>query len=407
MVQGINLKNYSVEQLKELKQAGVEGISDNDIKVAEQKEAEEAKASDEAQISYQITEDASEVNEAEQEVDSAKENGVKLKGILETLMEKCSTKNNEMSQLQEEMNAFMEKSETAGNQLGAIATLIDQAVNSANQKVEQKQAEVEDKQAEIENKQKEAEEIVNKTNTEGVTEDEQAKVETLNSEIESEGINVSSLLGQMQSIQNDTKSLTVSNETKAKFLGSTLEDIKNSMTEYSNKAINTREYADVAIEQGTEAVNINDKKTAKKAGFIKGGSSTSTVVGATTGLLAGGLVGGIIGAGIGSIFGRKKGDVKMAHNMGNATIDVGKQLQNTSQKINNMVNQIGAQYDLGFANTESIENAVDKATEDVTNTSKMIDAQDIKEGVNTNDVSENTLDSEKEDDKKKDKKEQA
>ena len=75
MVSGINFNNYSVEQLKELKQAGVQGISDKDIKAAEEREANAAKESDEAQVSYEIKEDASEVNEAQQEVETAKEYG--------------------------------------------------------------------------------------------------------------------------------------------------------------------------------------------------------------------------------------------------------------------------------------------------------------------------------------------
>ena len=85
MVQGINVKNYSVEQLKELKNAGMQGISDDDIKAAEKQEAEaakDAKASDEANVSYTITDDAGKTNEAKQEVDTAKEYGANLKTIL-------------------------------------------------------------------------------------------------------------------------------------------------------------------------------------------------------------------------------------------------------------------------------------------------------------------------------------
>ena len=103
---GITKQNYSVEQLKELKNAGVQGISDDDIKAAEKREAENAKASDEKNISYKIKDDASEVNEAQKEVEDAQKGGKNLRSILDDLIKKDQVKNDEMKQLQETISKY-------------------------------------------------------------------------------------------------------------------------------------------------------------------------------------------------------------------------------------------------------------------------------------------------------------
>ncbi len=334
MVSGINFSNYTVDQLKELKANGV-SVPDSAITEAQEKatkEADEAKKSDEANVSYTISDDASQTNEAQAEVEAAAEYGANLKTILGTLISKCDTKNSEMAELQSSIDEFKTQAETTGNQLDAVATLIEQAVAKATQEVEAKQVEVEAKQDEVETKQAQAEDIVNNASPEGLTTEEQAKVTTLNSEIEVAGTSIEDLVGEMKDLQAETKKSTVSAEVKAQALGTTLENIKSAMTDTSNKAINANEYADVTIEKGTEASNITTKSDAKKAGFTKKG---------------------FLGFG-------KKGNVKAANNMGNQAIAKGEQLGGSTTKIAKGVQDVSKQFDLSFAKTSGIANLANK-----------------------------------------------
>ena len=122
MVSGINFSNYTVDQLKELKANGV-NVPDNAITEAKAKEeaaAADAKKSDEANVSYTITDDASKTNEAKQEVETAKEYGANLKTILGNLISKCDTKNSEMAQLQSELDDFQAQATAVNNELTFI-----------------------------------------------------------------------------------------------------------------------------------------------------------------------------------------------------------------------------------------------------------------------------------------------
>lgn len=370
MVSGINFNNYSVEQLKELKQAGVQGISDKDIKAAEEREANAAKESDEAQVSYEIKEDASEVNEAQQEVETAKEYGTNLKGILEKLMDKCASKNDEMAKLQQEMDKYIVTMEDLSAVAGDIQAKTKEDLNAVQAESDKKIAEAEAKQEEIETEQKVIDEEVAKGNDadEAVIEESQDKIDTLSGE-------VGNVANEMKALE--TKSAAKIKEAaalKATLLGDSMMDVKEKAEATLKDAINANEYADVTITQGTEATNINDKKAAKNAGFIKGSSVAGIALGATIGLFGGGIIGGFLGGAIGSLFGGKKGDVGMAHKMGNAAISLGEQLGGSSQNVVGGVKQVGTQYGFGFANTKGIENIVSKEYVD---TSKMAEIKDF------------------------------
>ena len=334
MVSGINFSNYTVDQLKELKANGV-NVPDKAITEAQEKatkEADEAKKSDEAQVSYDIADDASKTNEAKAEVEAAAEYGANLKTILGNLISKCDTKNSEMAQLQSDLDEFKTQSETTGNQLTSLASIVEQAIKKATEQTETKQAEVETKQAVVETKQAEAEAIVSQASPEGLTAEEQAKVQDLNSQAETAGMSIENLNNEIKNIQSEAKSSTVNAEVKAQALGTTLENIQKTMTDTSNKAINANEYADVTIEKGTEAFNITSKKDAKSAGFKKSG---------------------FLGFG-------KKGDVKSANRMGSLAIAKGEQLGGSTTKIAKGVQDVAQQFDLGFAKTSDIKNLASK-----------------------------------------------
>ena len=333
MVSGINFSNYTVDQLKELKANGV-NVPDKAITEAQTKatkEADEAKKSDEAQVSYDIADDASKTNEAKAEVEAAAEYGANLKTILGNLISKCDTKNSEMAELQSSIDEFKTQAETTGNQLDAISTMVEQAVAKALEKAEAKQTEIETKQNVIETKQAQAEAIVNQASPEGLTAEEQTKVQDLNNQAETAGMSIENLNNEIKNIQSEAKSSTVNAEVKAQALGTTLENIKNAMTDASNKAINANEYADVTIEKGTEASNITSKSDAKKAGFTKQ-----------------------------KFFGGRKGNVKAANNMGNHAIAKGEQLGGSTAKIANGVQDISKQFNLKFAKTSGIANLANK-----------------------------------------------
>ena len=348
MVQGINFKNYSVEQLKELKNAGVKGISDADIKAAEEREAQAAddKASDEAKVSYKIKDEASETNEAQQEVKTAQEYGTNLKGILEKLNEKCTTKNGEMQKLSQEMDKYIVKMED----LSAVAGEVEE---EATQKLSKIETEAQKMQAEIDAKKEEAEAQVK------IIEDEDAKGEGADEgKITAAQDSIESLSGDIDSIAEGMKALETKSAAKIKkaaamkaaLLGESMMDVKDKAQATLKDAINANEYADVTIEKGTEASSITDGDKAKDGGWTKSS--------------------GFLG------WGKRKGDVGAANRAGNVSIALGEQLGGSSQKVVGEVKQVGTQYGLGFENKKGIDEIVKKEYVD---TSKLADVKTFDE----------------------------
>lgn len=344
MVQGINFKNYSVEQLKELKNAGVQ-ISDADIKAAEEREAQAAddKASDEAKVSYKIKDEASETNEAQQEVKTAQENGTNLKGILEKLNEKCTTKHGEMQKLSQEMEKYIVKMEDLSAVAGDIQEEATQKLNRIEVEAQKMQAKIDAKKAEAEVQVK----VIEDEEAKGEGADE-GKVGKAQDSIESISEDMDSIADEMKALEKQSAAkIKKAAAMKATLLGESMMDVKDKAQAALKDAINANEYADVTIEKGTEASSITDRNKAKEGGWTK--SSW--------------------------IFWRK-GDVDAANRAGNVSIALGEQLGGSSQSVVGDVKTVGTQYGFGFESRKGIEEIVKKEYVD---TSKLADVKTFDE----------------------------
>lgn len=334
MVSGINFGNYSVAQLKELKNNGIQ-VPDEAIKAAETKEAEASKTNDNAEVKYEIADDTSETNEAQKEVETAKEYGANLKTILETLMKKDEGFIADMATLQGEIDKYKTQTEEATKQIDDISTEAQKEVDATKEKAKTIEEQIAEKQKEYEAKMKELEELQQKENP---TEEEQAKMQTLQTDIEALKGDIKSLSKNGEKVADEAEVTTQSAQAKAEALGTTLETIKNDAEAAANKATNANEYADVTIEKGTEAANITSKKEAKTEGFKKRG---------------------FLGFG-------KKGDVKAANKMGNMAIATGEQLGGATVNIAKSVENVAKDFDISFAKTSNVKNLANKEYVDTT-----------------------------------------
>jgi len=337
MVSGINYNNYSVAQLKELKNNGVQ-VPDEAIKAAETKEAEQAsKTDDNKEVKYEITDDASKTNEAQKEVEAAKEYGANLKTILETLMKKDEGFINDMATLQGEIDKYKTQTEETAQQIDDISTEAQKEVDTTQEKAKTVEEQIQEKQKEYDEKMKELETLQQKENP---TEEDQAKMQTLQTDIQTLKGDIKSLSQNGEKVAKEVKVTTQEAQAKAEALGTTLEAIKNDAQEAANKATDANEYADVTIEKGTEASNITSKSDAKEAGFTKRG--------------------GIFG------WGRRKGNVKAANQMGNQAIATGEQLGGATVNIAKSVETVSKEYNISFAKTSNIKNLANKEYVDTT-----------------------------------------
>ena len=334
MVSGINFGNYSVAQLKELKNNGIQ-VPDEAIKAAETKETEASKTDDNAEVKYEIADDTSETNEAQKEVETAKEYGANLKTILETLMKKDEGFIADMATLQGEIDKYKTQTEEATKQINDISTEIQKDIDTTQEKAKTIEEQIAEKQKEYEAKMKELETLQQKENP---TEEEQTKMQTLQTDIETLKDGIKSLSENGEKIADKTEETTQSAQAKAEALGTTLETVKNDAEAAANKAINSNEYADVTIEKGTEAANITSKKEAKAEGFKKRG---------------------FLGFG-------KKGDVKAANKMGNIAIATGEQLGGATANIAKSVESVANNFNISFAKTSNVKNLANKEYVDTT-----------------------------------------
>ena len=334
MVSGINFGNYSVAQLKELKNNGIQ-VPDEAIKAAETKEAEASKTDDNAEVKYEIADDTSETNEAQKEVETAKEYGANLKTILETLMKKDDGFIGDMATLQGEIDKYKTQTEESTKQINDISTEIQKDIDTTQEKAKTIEEQIAEKQKEYEAKMKELETLQQKENP---TEEEQAKMQTLQTDIEALKGDIKSLSENGEKVADEAEVTTQSAQAKAEALGTTLETIKNDAEAAANKATNANEYADVTIEKGTEAANITSKKEAKSEGFKKRG---------------------FLGFG-------KKGDVKAANKMGNMAIATGEQLGGATVNIAKSVENVAKDFNISFAKTSNVKNLANKEYVDTT-----------------------------------------
>lgn len=334
MVSGINFGNYSVAQLKELKNNGIQ-VPDEAIKAAETKEAEASKTDDNAEVKYEIADDASKTNEAQKEVETAKEYGANLKTILETLMKKDDGFIGDMATLQGEIDKYKTQTEESTKQINDISTEIQKDIDTTQEKAKTIEEQIAEKQKEYEAKMKELETIQQKENP---TEEEQTKMQTLQTDLETLKDGIKSLSQTGEKIAKGADVKIQSAQSKAEALGTTLEAIKNDAETAASKATNANEYADVTIEKGTEAANITSKKEAKSEGFKKRG---------------------FLGFG-------KKGDVKAANKMGNMAIATGEQLGGATVNIAKSVESVAKDFDISFAKTSNVKNLANKEYVDTT-----------------------------------------
>lgn len=334
MVSGINFGNYSVAQLKELKNNGIQ-VPDEAIKAAETKEAEASKTDDNTEVKYEVADDASKTNEAQKEVETAKEYGANLKTILETLMKKDEGFIADMATLQGEIDKYKTQTEEATKQIDDISTEAQKEVDTTQEKAKTIEEQIAEKQKEYEAKMKELETLQQKENP---TEEEQTKMQTLQTDIETLKGDVKSLSENGEKVADEAEVTTQSAQAKAETLGTTLETIKNDAEAAANKANNANEYADVTIEKGTEASNITSKKEAKAEGFKKRG---------------------FLGFG-------KKGDVKAANKMGNMAIATGEQLGGATVNIAKSVENVAKDFNISFAKTSNVKNLANKEYVDTT-----------------------------------------
>ena len=334
MVSGINFGNYSVAQLKELKNNGIQ-VPDEAIKAAETKEAEASKTDDNAEVKYEIADDTSETNEAQKEVETAKEYGANLKTILETLMKKDEGFIADMATLQGEIDKYKTQTEESTKQINDISTEIQKDIDTTQEKAKTIEEQIAEKQKEYEAKMKELETLQQKENP---TEEEQTKMQTLQTDLETLKDGIKSLSQTGKKIAKGADVKIQSAQSKAEALGTTLEAIKNDAETAASKATNANEYADVTIEKGTEAANITSKKEAKSEGFKKRG---------------------FLGFG-------KKGDVKAANKMGNMAIATGEQLGGATVNIAKSVESVAKDFDISFAKTSNVKNLANKEYVDTT-----------------------------------------
>ena len=336
MVSGINYSNYSVAQLKELKNNGVQ-VPDEAIKAAETKEAEASKTDDNAEVKYEIADDASKTNEAQKEVEAAKEYGANLKTILETLMKKDEGFIGDMATLQAEIDKFQVETESTSQELTDINAEVEEATTNAESEAKTVQQQIEEKQKEYDTKMKELQELQQK---EDPSDEDKAKMQTLQSDIQTLHNDMYELATNGEAIADKSKVTLEQAKAKAEALGTTLEAIKNDAQEAANKATDANEYADVTIEKGTEASNINSKDSAKEAGFTKRG--------------------GFLG------WGKRKGNVKAANQMGNQAIATGEQLGGATVNVAKSVETVAKQYQFSMSKTSNVKKLANKEYVDTT-----------------------------------------
>ena len=274
MVQGINTQNYSVAQLKELKNAGVQGISDEDIKAAQKREAESAKEIDDnEEVSYSIDDDASKENEAKKEVKTAESKGESLCNILETLIDKSTNKDSELADISKKLSEYELKMSDVMDETVELKSDTADNLNDVKSEAEDITKTIEEKQNEI--KQKEAEikslqaEIDANPDDKGV-EEKQGKIDALQGDITNLKADINSLNKGVSSKSKAEEMVKTAADVKLKLMGKSMDSVKGDLTDALNKATNSNEYADVTIEKGIEATEtkpkdfINKGKNAKK-----------------------------------------------------------------------------------------------------------------------------------------------
>lgn len=346
-------------------------------------------SSDEADVNYELTDEAMDVNEAELLVKGMETGGANLKTVIDTLIGNCKTKNDEMKTLNEKVEAQQQSLDALCGTATEVSAEGASKVKDANEIVEDAQKKVEDLKAEIQKKEAEAEKAkndlqkaVDNGDEEGAKEP-QAKLDALNVELESLQSELKSATNYAKDASVKAKNAKSEADKKYSLTEAQVENLSSMLKDSAVEAQNANEFAETTISKGEEARNISDKGKATEAGYTKGRFG-SFAFGVGIGKLMPGLgISSFMGK-ILSLLGSKLGDVDKAHSHGNQAIAVGNQLGNATVKVATAASQMANDAGISIANS-SLENItakeyVDTSALDKVNTD-FADAKGIKKAI--------------------------
>ena len=355
---------YTESEVQQLHEEGK--ITDKDW--AEFQNSLKTDSSDEADVNYELTDDAMDVNEAELLVKGMETGGANLKTVIDTLIENCKTKNDEMKTLNEKVEAQQQTLDALCDNASDISvdstakiTYANEKVDAAQNRVEVLKEEIAKKEAEAEKAKNDLQKAVDNGDEEGAKEP-QAKLDALNVELESLQSELKSATNYAKDASVKAKNAKSEADKKYSLTEAQVENLSSMLKDSAVEAQNANEFAETTISKGEEARNISDKGKAKDAGYIKG----SFFKGFAIGSLFAGFLGGIIGG----LFGGKRGDIDQAHSHGNQAIAVGNQLGNATVKVATAASQMANDAGISMANS-SLENITAKEYVDTSSLDKL------------------------------------
>lgn len=370
MVQSINSK--TINKTTTLEQQN-NNSKTNAYKSIAEKSAENisTQSNDTQKVSYKITDSASETNEAQQEVDEAKKSGKKLNDILQDLIPKAQSKNEEMAKIQEELSQYeVEMQDYIMSNMDLEDTTQEEIKNAAAE-AENCKKQADKVQDEIKEKQKTIQNSDNSTADSSDKENTQSEIDALKTKYEK----ITSRMDQISTYTN--KEIKQVASAKAEKLGKSMADVKDMAEAHLNSAINANEYADVTIEKGLEAAKIDNWKDALKEGFTyksndDNNTKSSKNHSASSSLLKNNL------RSINIITKSKE----LANQTGSQAVALGEQLGNSTKTVSEKIKSIGQQYGISTSNT-GINNLINKEYVD---TSKMADVKEFEDDKNGYDL---------------------
>ena len=161
-------------------------------------------------------------------------------------------------------------------------------------------------------------------------------------EVEIDGLNteIASLQCDIDHASSTEDEIKEDAQAKLDSMGKTMEDVKADIQGAMNDTVNAKEYADVTVEKGYEAMSISSRKEAAAGGFGRD--------------MFFGLFKGV-------------GGKREAHDMGAHAIGLGTFLGKHTDKVGETVENIGNQYNISFVKKSEIENLTSKEYVDTTN----------------------------------------
>lgn len=331
---------YTESEVQQLHEEGK--ITDKDW--AEFQNSLKTDSNDEANVNYELTDEAMDVNEAELLVKGMETGGANLKTVIDTLIGNCKTKNDEMKTLNEKVEAQQQSLDALCGTATEVSAEGASKVKDANEIVEDAQKKVEDLKAEIQKKEAEAEKAkndlqkaVDNGDEEGAKEP-QAKLDALNVELET-------LQGDLKQATDFAKGASVKAQNAKtdadKKYSLTENQVKNLTSMLNDSAVeaqNANEFAEETISKGEEARNLNDFGKLVDAGYTPFKKSGLFFMSTSIFKI------------IGTLIGRKN-----AVSHGNQAIATGNQLGNATKKVADTATQMANDAGISMANS-SLEN---------------------------------------------------